>query len=72
MTARLLIKCDGPQCNREISSDVHAGTWLTLQEYDIFKPKDDRVLKPNKHFCSNQCLHNHLLTITYHDLCQPL
>jgi len=59
----MLIKCDGPECKREIDSTIHAGTWTTLKEGDIFS-RDPRVERPDKHFCSNICLIKFLLNRT--------
>lgn len=55
MTGRLLINCDGPNCLGVIDSTIHAGTWFTLKNTDIFKP--EFKLDEDKHFCSYFCLH---------------
>jgi len=60
MTARTLIKCNGPLCKLELDSRIHASTWFILKEGDIFT-HDPRVEKPDKHFCSYRCLHNHVI-----------
>lgn len=61
MTARLLIKCDGPTCTRELDSSIHAGLWLTLygnRGFRIDIENDSITLIPcfNNHFCSYSCL----------------
>lgn len=60
MTKILHVKCDGPSCRREITSDVHAGTWLTLTNNSVFKDleptKEPYVGFGEKHFCSYNCL----------------
>jgi hypothetical protein len=56
MLIRALVKCDGPNCQREIDSNIHAGTWLTLKFGQLFGNGIGNQYRPDAHYCSYFCL----------------
>lgn len=53
MSMLRIVRCDGPECDRQIHEDVHEGTWLTMYYGDLWKPEKERSIV--RHFCSFYC-----------------
>jgi hypothetical protein len=54
MSVKVITSCDGPRCDRQIDSTIHANTWLELNLTQLSSRGESQ--RATKNFCGYVCL----------------